>query len=152
MREAPAATGTLPQMADPREALARLRAAAEDEQLAMLCRRHNIRLLGAFGSATDPDWPEPRDLDLAVEFEPGADGDIIALMNDLMTLARFDRVDLLDLGRARAKPVARTSALVGGVPLYESESGAYARAQIHAIMQRMDTAWLRRLELELLAS
>ncbi|MPZ87905.1 MAG: hypothetical protein GEU81_07485 [Nitriliruptorales bacterium] len=137
---------------DPREALARLRAAAEDGRLEPLCRRHGIRLLGAFGSATDPAWPGPRDLDIAVEFERGANGDIIALMNDLMALTRFDRIDLLDLGRASANPVARTSALVGGVPLYESESGTYARAQIHAIMQRMDTAWLRRLELELLAS
>lgn len=138
-------------MSSPREALERLRGAAKDGRLEELCRRHGIRILGVFGSTLDPDWPEPGDLDIAVEFERGADGDVIAVINDLIDLLHFQDVDVLNLSRAANNPVARTSGLVGE-PLYESEPGAYARAQLHAVMQRMDATWLRRLELELLAS
>ncbi len=137
-------------MADAREALGRLRAAAEDGRLEDLCRAYGVRLLGAFGSATDPSWPEPHDLDVALQFERSVDGDLVAVINDLVDLTGFQDVDVMNLGRADA--VARTSGLVGGEPLYESEPGAFARAQLHAVMERMDTAWLRRLRLELLAS
>ena len=52
----------------------------------------------------------------------------------------------------RAGPVARERALVGCLALYESESGAYARAQIAAVGERMDTDWLRALDLETMRS
>jgi hypothetical protein len=137
-------------MANAREALGRLRAAARDGRLEALCRRHGIRLLGAFGSATDPSWPDPHDLDVAFQFEHGIRGDIVAVINGLVDLLHFQDVDVMDLGRADA--VARTSGLVGGEPLYESQPGAFARAQEHAVKERLDTAWLRRIDLELLAS
>jgi len=138
-------------MSRAREALERLRAAAQDGRLAELARRHRIRILGVFGSTLDPDWPDPHDLDIAVEFKRDTDYDVFALMNDLMELTRFDDIDIMNLSRAYEKPVARTSGLVGE-PLYESEPGAYAAAQLHAVRERMDTTWLRRLELEVLAS
>jgi predicted nucleotidyltransferase len=138
-------------MAEARQALERLRAAAEDGRLEQLCRRHGIRILGVFGSTLDPDRPNPGDLDIAVEFERDVEGDIVAVVNDLIDLTRFTDIDVLNLSRARANPVARTSGLVGE-PLYESEPGAYARAQLHAVRQHLDTRWLRRLDLELLAS
>lgn len=47
--------------------------------------------------------------------------------------------------------MARERALVGGEPLVEQTAGSFARAQLAAIMERMDTAWLRRLDLELMA-
>lgn len=138
-------------MSRAREALGRLRAAARDGSLAELAGRHHIRILGVFGSTLDPDRSEPHDLDIVVGFERDTDYDLIALMNDLMDLTRFDFIDLMNLNRGFEKPVARTSGLVGE-PLYESEPGACAAAQLHSIHERMDTTWLRRLELELLAS
>lgn len=138
-------------MSRAREALARLRAAAQDGRLAELARRHHIRIVGVFGSTLDPDWPDPHDLDIAVEFERETDHDIIAVINDLMDLTSFSDIDVMNLSRARENSVARTSGLVGE-PLYESEPGAYARAQLHALLERMETTWLRRLDLELLAS
>lgn len=51
----------------------------------------------------------------------------------------------------RAGPVARERALVGCVPLYEDRPGAYATAQMAAMTERMDTDWLRALQLDWLA-
>ena len=41
-------------------------------QLAELCRRHHVRRLEVFGSATTGEWdPECSDLDFLVKFDPG---------------------------------------------------------------------------------
>ena len=132
---------------DPGAALQRLRAAAEDGRLEQLCRRHGVRVVTAFGSAVRPD-AAPRDLDLAVAFERGRDGDVLALVDDLSVLTGSDALDLLVLDRAG--PVARERALVDCVPLYESEPMAYATAQVAAMGERMDTEWLRAMDLEAL--
>jgi predicted nucleotidyltransferase len=134
--------------ADPRVGLARLRAAAASGELGDLCTRRGIRLLVAFGSAVRGRVP-PRDLDVAVAFEPGADRDVIGLTNDLVSLVGTSAVDVMMLDRAGA--VARERALVGTVPLFEGEPGVFAGAQIAAMLERMDTAWLRRLDLETMA-
>lgn len=42
------------------------------EQLAPLCRRYGVRRLALFGSALRDDFSPSSDLDLLVEFEPGA--------------------------------------------------------------------------------
>lgn len=153
---------------DPRTALDALRAAAGDGRLDELCRRHEVRILtvfgstareslglaasggcgGAGGSAGSP-APPPRDLDVAVRFEPGHRRDLLALLDELIRLTGSDDIDLLVLDDAG--PVARERALVGCVALYESESGAYANAQMAAMCERMDTDWLRRLDLQAMA-
>jgi predicted nucleotidyltransferase len=132
----------------PRAALARLRAAADDGRLAALCERHGVRLLTVFGSTARED-AAPRDLDVAVGLEHGHRADLLALLDDLSELTRTDDVDLLVLDDAG--PVARERALVRCVPLYESAAGVYALAQMAAMTERMDTEWLRRLDLDLLA-
>lgn len=58
-------------------------------------------------------------------------------------------VDLVDL--ARGPVTLRAEALSTGLPLYESEPGAWANAQMAAILERWDTAWLRELDLHLMA-
>lgn len=131
---------------DPRTALATLREAAVTGELDRLCARHGIRLLVAFGSAVREEDGPAHDLDVAVAFEPDASPDVVALMDDLSEVAGSGAVDLMDLGRAG--PVARERALVATVPLFESEPGAFARAQMAAMLERMDTDWLRRLDLE----
>lgn len=132
---------------DPRTGLQRLRAAASDGRLDRLSRRHGVRILTVFGSAVRPQQ-EPHDLDVAVGFEPGRRGDVLLLLDDLAELTCSDAIDLLVLDDAG--PVARERALVGCVALYESEPMAYAIAQVAAVGERMDTDWLRALDLETL--
>lgn len=134
---------------DPRSAVRRLQAAAEDGRLDQLCARHGIRLLTVFGSAVRAD-AQPRDVDVAVGFERGRRVDLLALIDDLGALTGSDDVDLMVLDRA--EPVARERGLVGCLPLYESEPGAFASAQMAAVGERLDTAWLRALELQAMRS
>ncbi|OEU86736.1 hypothetical protein DB35_24110 [Streptomyces abyssalis] len=136
-------------MADPRESLRRLAVAAADGELDSLCRAFGAELLVAFGSAVRT-GSEPQDLDIAVLFRrDGTRPDLLGFLDGLSTLAQSTVIDLMDLGRAG--PVARERALVGGITLVELTPGALAREQMHAITERMDTAWLRRLNLELMA-
>ncbi|HEX7745609.1 MAG TPA: hypothetical protein VF462_10145 [Micromonosporaceae bacterium] len=134
-------------MTDPRESLGRLVAAATSGELRTVCERHGVDLLVAFGSAVRSSGPA-QDLDLAVR--PTAAGtDFLALLDELAALADTNGLDLMNL--ASAGPVARERALVGGLRLFEAAPGTFARAQIAAIMERMDTDWLRRLDLDLMA-
>lgn len=116
--------------------------------LARLCERQGIELMVVFGSAAR-DEPDPGDVDLAVRFRPDATTDPLSLLQDLYQLTGYEDFDLLDLGRAG--PLARDRALTGCRLLYEAEPTLFARAQIAAAMERMDTEELRRVELELLA-
>lgn len=75
--------------------------------------------------------------------------DVLPFLGRLTELAGTSAIDLMDL--SAAGPVAREQALVGGVPLIEEGPGSFARAQLAAMLERMDTAWLRRLDLELMA-
>jgi hypothetical protein len=61
---------------------------------------------------------------------------------------RFDRVDVAVLNEAG--PTLRARALTGR-GLYENERGAFAVAQMAALAEWRDTAWLRRLDLERMA-
>ena len=134
-------------MATPAEGLARLRAAADAGELDVLCRRHCIRVLTVFGSAARAD-PAARDLDVGVLLEPGVPIDYLLLIRDLELLTDAD-VDVVHLNEAA--PVLRERALVGSVVLDEGEPGAWASASTAAVLERMDTEWLRRMDLDLLA-
>lgn len=74
--------------------------------------------------------------------------DYPAIIGDLIELTGAN-VDLVHLNSGG--PLIRERALVGAIALYESEAGAWSRAATVATVQRMDTDWLRRLSLELLA-
>ncbi len=128
------------------EAAHRLAAAAADGRLDELCQRLQVRLLGLFGSAARGTSTEASDLDVAVEWL--ADGDVLALLDALTALARFDRIDIAVLNGAG--PTLRARGLTG-VGLYENEPGAYAVAQMAALAEWRDTAWLRRLDLQRMA-
>jgi predicted nucleotidyltransferase len=131
---------------DPRAGLRALEDAAASGELGEVARRHRIRILSVFGSSARPEG-EPADLDVAVGFEPGAHPDVLALLEDLARLCGRE-VDLMDL--RRAGPVAAERALAGSIALYESESGAFATAQMAAMTMRMETDWMRRHALEAL--
>jgi len=132
----------------PAQGLARLRAAAESGELVAFCTKHEVRILTVFGSAARND-PTAHDLDIGIMTEPGADFDIFTAVYELMVLTGVDNVDVAHLNRGGS--LIRERALVGSVPLYESEPYALAREQTKAMVERMDTDWLRRLDLELMA-
>lgn len=135
-----------------RDAFRRLVATAETGDLGDLCRRQHIELLVVFGSAaregSEPIGGVPGDVDLGVAAEYGARVDVLSLLDELYGLTDYEGFDVLDLDRAG--PMARERALVGARLLHQERPGVFARRQIAAIMERLDTDWLRRLELELM--
>jgi uncharacterized protein len=67
------------------------------EILAQLCRRHGIRRLSLFGSVLKGTARPDSDVDLLVEFEPGAKPsyfDLAAIEEELSGLLAGKRVDL----------------------------------------------------------
>lgn len=135
----------------PSAALAILRAAATTGELERFCARWDVDLLVAFGSTVDPERAEDaRDLDLAVLFaEPPPGLGHLSFVTELTGWLQLDELDVVDLGRAG--PVLREQALAYGVPLYERTPSLFAERQIQAITARMDTAWLRRRQLDFLS-
>jgi predicted nucleotidyltransferase len=135
-------------VSDPRTALRRLQGAARSE-LASLCQRHRVELLVAFGSAARDGDGTPHDLDLAVRFAD-SNPDVLGFLDSLSQVTNTSVIDLMNL--ATAGPVAKERSLVGSILLFEQAPGTLAQAQIAAMMERMDTDWLRRLDLELMAA
>ncbi len=132
----------------PREGLDRLRTAARSGELRTLCQQRHINLLTVFGS-TGRGEPDPHDLDIGVQTEHGADLDLFGFVTEVIDLVGLEQVDVVHLNAAG--PLLRERALVGSIILHESEPGTWARASTAAVMERLDTDWLRRLSLELLA-
>ncbi|MGH3672067.1 MAG: nucleotidyltransferase domain-containing protein [Pseudonocardiaceae bacterium] len=132
----------------PSEGLARLRAAVESGELDRLCRQWKVNLFTVFGSAGRGE-PAPGDLDIAVLTDRGADFDLYGFVTEVIGIVGLEKVDVAHLNAAG--PLLRERALVGAIILYEREPGTWARASTAAAMERMDTDWLRRLGLELLA-
>lgn len=108
-------------------------------------------MLVVFGSTVDSDRAgSPGDLDVAVRLRDDAAGDLVDVVNALIDLTGTSDVDVLDLEAAGV--VARARALgPSSEPLYEATSGDVARAQMAALTHAMETAPLRRRDLELLA-
>jgi predicted nucleotidyltransferase len=138
-------------MVSPTDALARLRALAGSGELDRFCEAHAIDLLVVFGSALDEDpIRPPQDLDLAVlasaQDRAWAWAGLVA---ELAELLASDAIDVMDLGRAN--PLARAEALTICLPVYESRPGLFAEQQMAAITERIETRWLRSLDLDALA-
>lgn len=128
--------------------LHRLEAARDSGALTELCRRHEIDLLVLFGSAVarGAGGREPGDIDLAIDFDPGADVDLLAVIDDLADLVGGDDLDVMDL--AYAGPVAMHRALTSGEVLYAADPHLFAERQIFAINHYIETAPLRQAVLE----
>lgn len=128
--------------------LSRLRAARRSGEVAEVCRRHAVHLMVLFGSAVAVrgDGEEPGDLDLAVAFRPGTQGDLLALVDELAELLDGDQIDVMDL--ASAGPVAAHRALTRGELVYEAEPHLFAERQIFAVNHYIETAPLRTALLE----
>jgi uncharacterized protein len=91
------------------------RLALDQQTLAQLCRRHGIRRLALFGSALKGTDRPNSDVDLLVEFEPGAVPGLLgmaAIEAELSGLLSGRRVDLRtahELSRYFRDEVVRTA-------------------------------------------
>ena len=132
----------------PDEGLERLQAAAESGELRVLCQRYHVTLFVVFGSVGRGE-PDPQDLDIGVLTDHAADFDLFGFVTEVIELVGLEQVDVAHLNAAG--PLLRERALIGSIILYESEPGTWARASTAAVMERIDTDWMRRLSLELLA-
>jgi hypothetical protein len=91
----------------------------DERALEDLCRRHHVRRLAVFGSALRGELRPESDVDILVEFEPGAAIGLrfITLQTQLSDLFGR-RVDLLTAGFL--SPHFRPRVLREAVPLYEA--------------------------------
>lgn len=128
------------------DALARLEASVASGELAALCERLGVEIVTLFGSALTS--PEPGDVDVAVGFVPGAERDLLGVVNALGELVPGDHLDVMDLDRAG--PVAQKAAMVGARVLYEAHRSVSTEREIRAFMTYEDTRWLRDLQTETL--
>jgi len=89
-----------------------------EEQIAAFCRRNHVRSLALFGSVLREDFHPDSDVDVLVEFEPGARVGFLALGRMQRELsALFGRpVDLVP--RDGLKPMVREEVLPGAEVLY----------------------------------
>lgn len=125
-----------------------MRIAVDNGRLQSILEPLGVDLLGAFGSATHPDATrEPNDLDLGARFT--GKPFIVELIDALTQLTGYDRIDVAIV--TGNHPVIDAEALCG-IPLYEREPGGFAEAQIAALAHKRDTAFLRELDLNGLAS
>ncbi|MFA9478829.1 nucleotidyltransferase family protein [Phycisphaerales bacterium AB-hyl4] len=86
------------------------------EKVADFCQRHRIRKLALFGSALREDFGPDSDIDVLIEFEPGAEVGLIKLAGMELELAELlgttHRVDLRtpeDLSRHFRDDVMRSA-------------------------------------------
>ncbi|MBS1848606.1 MAG: hypothetical protein JST73_10045, partial [Actinobacteria bacterium] len=86
-----------------------------------------VDLLGIFGStaAVEPPAAEPSDLDVGARFTGPVR--LLELIDLLVTVTDFDRIDVAVVDGSH--PVLDAEALCG-IPLYEREAGAFATAQM----------------------
>jgi predicted nucleotidyltransferase len=89
-----------------------------EEQIVAFCRRNHVRSLALFGSVLREDFTPNSDVDVLVEFEPGARVGFLALGRMQRELsALFGRpVDLVP--RDGLKPMVREEVLPGAEVLY----------------------------------
>jgi len=66
-----------------------LKIAAAKEEIAEFCRRHSIRKLAFFGSVLRDDFGPDSDVDVLVEFEPGAHVGLFELYDMEQQLSRY---------------------------------------------------------------
>jgi predicted nucleotidyltransferase len=87
-------------------------------RVAQFCRHHRIRQLALFGSALRTDFRPDSDIDLLVEFEPGAQVGLFALlgMQEELSAILQRPVDLVP--RLGLKPMIRDSVLASAQVLY----------------------------------
>lgn len=111
------------------------------DRIGPVAETEGLRLVVLFGSSTRAEGPG-QDLDLALQGEHPLD--LVHLTNRLAPALGRQDLDVVDL--RVADPVLLLSVAEEGVPLYESEPGAYARFQSLAARRFFDTHKFREME------
>lgn len=118
-------------------------------------RAAGVRLVVVFGSAARGSDRPDSDLDVAVLFDGGVPlpGEAAAPFDARREAAaralRAGReIDLVVLDEA--DPLLLREVALDGRPVYEQEPGAFEEFRLRAIKRYLDTAWIRRLEADLL--
>jgi hypothetical protein len=95
-----------------------IRVAVDKQQMAALCRKHRIRRLAVFGSALREGFGPESDVDVLVEFQPGARVGFLALARAARELSAIfgRRVDLVPQGGL--KPLVRDEVLAEAEVLF----------------------------------
>lgn len=90
----------------------------ERDRIAELCRRYQVRELSLFGSAARGEARPDSDIDLLVEFLPGATVDLVDYNSLMMDLSRVlgRKVDLVS--KKGLKSMIRDAVLAEARPLY----------------------------------
>ena len=83
----------------------------DDAKLADLCRQYHVRELSVFGSAARGEMRPDSDIDLLVEFIPGAKVDLVDYAGLMLDLSKLigRKVDLVS--KKGLKPLIRASVL-----------------------------------------
>ena len=83
----------------------------DESKLAELCRRYRVRELSLFGSAARGEMRPESDIDLLVEFLPGAKVDLVEYSGLMLDLSKLigRKVDLVS--KNGLKPLIRASVL-----------------------------------------
>jgi len=86
--------------------------------LAAFCEKHKVRALSVFGSAAGPGFQESSDIDILVEFEPGAKVGIMKFTHMQRELEKFAgrRVDLVS--KNGLNPIIRDEVIASAKMLY----------------------------------
>jgi predicted nucleotidyltransferase len=90
----------------------------EEGKLAEICRRHQVRELSVFGSAARGDMRQDSDIDLLVEFLPGAQIGLLEHAGLMLELAQLlgRKVDLVSKRGLKAR--IRDSIIREARPVY----------------------------------
>lgn len=90
----------------------------DEASLAHLCRQYQVRELSLFGSAARGEMRPDSDIDLLVEFMPGASVDLFDFSGLMLDLSKLmgRKVDLVS--KKGLKPLIRESVLSEARPVY----------------------------------
>ncbi len=96
----------------------------DKQQCAAICRRHRIQKLAVFGSALRPDFHAASDVDLLVEFQPGATPgwEIVDIADEFSKIFGGRHVDLVN--PKYILPRLRNSILESAEIFYEDSDAA----------------------------
>jgi predicted nucleotidyltransferase len=122
---------------------------APEQHLSDFCRKAGIALLILFGSRATSSAVPLSDIDLAVQIKKGGERSKLELLYELETFYHSERVDLVVL-TPMTTPLLRYEIFFKGRLLYEEAEGLFEQGRLIAWKLYLDTAPLRKREIEYL--
>jgi uncharacterized protein len=117
------------------------------QPLSVFCKKRGIELLILFGSRATGFTSPSSDIDLAVELKKGSEVSKLDLLYELETIFHPEAVDLVILTPSTT-PLLRYEIFIRGRPLFEEAEGLFEQGKLKAWKLYLDTAHLRKRELE----